>query len=61
MEAFLIIFAIGFALLLVVQALDIECERPRQIASKSAAGKAPGRATPAISRRLNFTAIRAAR
>lgn len=61
MEAFLIIFAIGFALLLAVQALDIECERPRRPASKPASAKVPGRTAPAINRRRSLSAIRVAR
>jgi hypothetical protein len=57
MVIFLIIFAIGIAVLLAVQAMDIECQRPRPRSTKTV----PSRATPAATGLRTFNAIRAAR
>jgi len=57
MAAFLIILALGIAALLAVQAMDVECQRPRRRAVKTA----PTRATNGATGLRVFNAIRAAR
>ncbi len=57
MAAFIIILALGVAALLAVQAMDVECQRPRRPAVKMA----PTRATNGATGLRVFNAIRATR